>query len=267
MLVNGKPSEHLSIRDRGLCYGDGVFRTLLACDGKALNWSLHYQKLQHDCDVLGIPCPDPCVLAAELDNLLLTHPNGVFKLIVTRGEGRRGYAPPTDTNSTHLWDIGPLLVYPSEWLSSGIKVRVCDLHLSNQPRLAGIKHLNRLENVLAAAEWDDPEVAEGLLLDADGNVIGGTRSNIFVYSNGVLITPYLSRSGVSGVQRGRVITWAKQQNIPLQVRDIQLDELLQADELFLTNSVIGLWSIRELNEQRWACFPLVDQIRQIWGND
>jgi len=264
MLVNGTSTKLISIRDRGLLYGDGVFRTLLSRDGQALYWSLHYQKLQQDCQALGISCPDVNMLSSELNGLLASYPNSVFKLIVTRGEGQRGYAPPTVSSPTHLWDVSLQPIYLSEWLSSGIKVRICDLRLSNQPRLAGVKHLNRLENVLAAAEWNDSAIAEGLLLDSDSNVIGGTRSNIFIYSNGVLITPDLSRSGVSGVQRGRVIAWAKQQDIALQVRDIQLDELLQADELFITNSVIGLWSIRELVDQRWAHFLLADRIRQEW---
>jgi 4-amino-4-deoxychorismate lyase len=272
MLVNGKPGNLISIRDRGLLYGDGVFRTLRATQGKAQHWLLHYQKLRYDCTALGIACPDVGLLSAELNDLLARHPNGVVKLIVTRGEGTRGYAPPDCAETTHLWDISPLPDYPADWAIHGIKARLCQLRLSQQPRLAGIKHLNRLENVLAAAEWNDAQlpdsgIAEGLLLDIDGNAIEGTRSNLFLVSQGELITPDLSRSGVAGVQRDRVITWSTQHNMPLQIRDVGLDEVLHADELFVVNSIIGLWPVRELEQRRWIGFPVAMQIRQAWAEE
>jgi 4-amino-4-deoxychorismate lyase len=262
MLVNGAQSDLISIRDRGLLYGDGVFRTLRASDGQALHWPQHYQKLQHDCSALGIACPDVALLSAELSSLLAQHPNGVLKLIVTRGQGTRGYVPSAQAAPTRIWDVSPLPTYPSDWATLGIRAWLCQLRLSQQPRLAGIKHLNRLENVLAAAEWNDAKIAEGLLLDNDNNVIEGTRSNLFLASQGELITPDLSRCGVAGVQRERVMAWAARHNIPLQVRDVKLDEVLHADELFVVNSIIGLWPIRELEQRRWNDFPVAAQIRQ-----
>jgi 4-amino-4-deoxychorismate lyase len=267
MLVNGKPGNLISIRDRGLLYGDGIFRTLRATRGKAQHWLLHCQKLQHDCAALGIVCPDVGLLSDELNDLLARHHNGVVKLIVTRGEGTRGYAPSSRAETTHLWDISPLPDYPADWAMHGIKVQLCQLRLSQQPRLAGIKHLNRLENVLAAAEWNntdphDADVAEGLLMDAEGYIIEGTRSNLFLFSQGKLITPDLSRCGVAGVQRDRVMGWAAQHKMPLQVRNVGLDEVLHAEELFVVNSIIGLWPIRELEQRRWSAFPMATQIRR-----
>lgn len=261
MLVNGIPGNSISIRDRGLLYGDGVFRTLRAARGKALHWPLHHLKLQHDCTALGIACPDEALLCAELDQVLVQHPDGVLKLIVTRGEGARGYPPSAAAAPTRIWDFSPLPDYPPEWATQGIKARICNLRLPAQPRLAGIKHLNRLENVLAAAEWNNPEIAEGLLLDADGNVIEGTRSNLFMVSQGNLITPDLSRCGVAGIQRERVMAWALQHGVTLQVRDVGLEEALHADELFIVNSLIGLWPVRELEQHHWSHFPVTAQIR------
>ena len=261
MLVNGKPGNSISICDRGLLYGDGVFRTLRAIKGKALHWPLHYLKLQRDCTALGISCPDEALLCAELDQVLAQHPDGVLKLIVTRGEGARGYTPSAAVTPTRIWDFSSLPDYPPEWTTQGIKARICSLRLPAQPRLAGIKHLNRLENVLAAAEWNNPEIAEGLLLDADGNVIEGTRSNLFMVSQGQLVTPDLSRCGVAGIQRERVMAWALQHGVTLQVRDVGLEEALHADELFLVNSVVGLWPVRELEQSRWSHFPVAAQIR------
>lgn len=266
MLVNGKQGNSISIRDRGLLYGDGVFRTLRALHGKAQHWPLHYQKLQHDCTALGIACPDIALLSAELDRLLTQYRDGVVKLIVTRGQathrqGARGYAPPAQATPTHLWDILPLPDYPADRDTLGIKARMCQLFLSQQPRLAGIKHLNRLENVLAAAESSDTDVAEGLLMDAEGNVIEGIRSNLFLISRGTLITPDLSHCGVAGVQRDRVMAWATQHNVPLQVRDVTLDEVMNADEVFVVNSIIGMWPVRELEQRRWTGFPVAARIR------
>lgn len=266
MLVNGVPGSSISIRDRGLLYGDGVFRTLRAARGKALHWSLHYLKLQHDCTALGITCPDEAVLCAELDQVLTQHPDGVVKLIVTRGGGARGYTPSTDAEPTRIWDFSPLPDYPAEWATQGIKARVCSLRLSAQPRLACVKHLNRLENVLAAIELSDAQLydsqfAEGLLLDAEGHLIEGIRSNLFLVSQGRLITPDLSRCGVAGVQRGRVMAWALRHGVTLQVRDVGLEEALHADELFIVNSVIGLWPICKLEQRHWSHFPVAVQIR------
>jgi len=260
MLVNGKHSNLISIRDRGLLYGDGVFRTLRAVGGIALHWSLHYQKLQHDCAALGIDCPEFELLTLELGGLLELYPDGVIKIIVTRGEGTRGYAPPIVSEPTHVWDISPLPYHLESFKKYGIKARLCQLRLSHQPRLAGIKHLNRLENVLAANEWDDANIAEGLLMDVVGNVIEATRSNLFVVAQGKLITPDLSRCGVAGVQRDRVMAWAKRHNMPLQVRDVSMTEALQADELFLVNSIIGLWPLSELEDSGWADFPITKKI-------
>ncbi len=266
MLVNGATCSTISIRDRGLLYGDGVFRTLRAAQGKVLHWPLHFLKLQHDCAALGISCPDEALLRAELDQVLTQHPDGVVKLIVTRGEGMRGYAPPADVVPTRIWDSSPLPDYPAEWQTEGVKAQVCSLRLATQPRLAGVKHLNRLENVLAAAELNaaqrhDSRLAEGLLLDAEGRLVEGTRSNLFLVSQGQLVTPDLSRCGTAGMQRERVMAWAAQHGVTLQVRDVALEEALHADELFLVNSVIGLWPVRELGQRRWSHFPVAARIR------
>ncbi len=139
---------------------------------------------------------------------------------------------------------------------------MCELRLGHQPRLASIKHLNRLENVLAAAEWSDADIAEGVLLDISGNVIEGTRSNLFLLINGELITPDLSRCGVAGVQRERVMEWAIKHGVPCHIERFGLPELLAADEMFLVNSVIGLWPVRELQGRDWRLYPMSMQIQK-----
>lgn len=259
MLINGEPGNLISIRDRGLLYGDGVFRTLRACDGVALNRQWHLQKIQHDSAKLGIDCPALSRLSDELDGVLAQHPHGVIKLIVTRGQGARGYAPPQEGAATHIWDVASMPVYPADYATAGVAVRVCETRWSEQIKLAGIKHLNRLDNVLAAAEWCAADSAEGLMLDAAGQVISGTRSNLFMLKDGQLITPDVSRCGVAGVQRDRVIAYAAAQKIPVQIRDVTLAQVLAADELLLVNSVIGAWPVRALLDRRWNEFSFTRQ--------
>lgn len=265
MLINGVPGDMFSIHDRGLLYGDGVFRTLRVSGGKILCWPRHFRRLQQDCAALGLPCPEAALLFAELQQLAAQQPDGVAKIIVTRGPGVRGYAPSANITPTRILSLTPFTPYPDEFYSQGVKLRVCDLRLAHQPRLAGIKHLNRLENVLAASEWNDAGIAEGLLLDVAGNVIEGTRSNMFTVSAGELRTPDLSLCGVAGVQRERVMEWASAHGMPCRPGQFGLDELLAADEIFMVNSVIGLWPVRELQGHTWSSFPVAMRLQE-WLN-
>jgi len=264
MLVNGVPGNTLSIRDRGLLYGDGVFRTLCVCEGRPQHWPLHYQKLQNDCETLGINCPDFACLSSELAGLIPAHPNAVYKMIVTRGLAVRGYAPAPDAEPTHVWDISAIPAYPDN-CRTGVTLRLCALRLAAQPRLAGIKHLNRLENVLAAAECTDAD--EGLLLDTEGRVIEGVRSNVFLMAGDRLITPDLSRCGVAGVQRDRVIAYAREIGLSVEVRDVELAELCAADAVFLTNSVFGLWPVAQFEQQRWLDLSRTVQFQVLFEQD
>lgn len=252
IIVNGADNELITAHDRGLQYGDGVFRTLRVADGKALHWRRHYAKLAHDCAALGIHCPAPDLLASELARLAVHQTDGVAKIIVTRGEGERGYAITPAAPTTRILSIHPMPNYPAAWAGQGVTVHLCRLRLSVQPRLAGIKHLNRLENVLARGEWSDPEIAEGLLLDSAGNVIEGVMSNLFIAEGGALITPDLSRCGVAGVQRERILERAAAEGGVCRIEPISLARLLQADEAMLLNSVIGVWPIREIEDKYWV---------------
>ena len=245
-LINGVPCETISIHDRGLLYGDGIFRTLLLRAGKLQQWSRHYLKLLQDCAAIKLPCPSEAILRDDLALLTEKAQDAVVKLTITRGAAARGYTPPSTPNITRILTLSPIPSFPDSFASTGVHLHLCQLRLSSQPYLAGVKHLNRMENVLAASEWNDPEIAEGLLLDETGNVIEGVRSNIFMIKNKEIFTPDLSRSGVAGVQRQRIIDLASKHATACTIKNISLAELLQADEIFLTNSVIGLWPVRKL---------------------
>ena len=256
MLINGVPGNSIDVHDRGLQYGDGVFRTLRVEQGHPRHWQRHYRKLKQDCEALDITCPDAERLADELKQLMVSQPDGIAKIIITRGNSERGFTPSSTARANRILTISPLPAIPDTYRREGVRVRVCDLRLSHQPRLAGIKHLNRLENVLAAMEWSDPEIAEGLLLDLEDNLVEGTRSNLFLVRDGALYTPDLSRCGVAGMQRDRVLDWAASNGVACQSGQLGLPDLLAADEVFLVNSVIGLWPVRQLQERIWQQHPL-----------
>lgn len=260
ILVHGAATDTLPATDRGLAYGDGVFRTLRFRGGWPRSWALQFRKLARDCAALGIPCPADALLQEELCQVARDAPEGVGKIIVTRGPGSRGYAHAGPAQPTRIVMSFPLPAGRADVTSGGVKARICTLRLGIQPALAGIKHLNRLENVLARREWDNPHIAEGILLDCDGNVIGGTMSNLFMVENGVLVTPELARCGVAGVTRERIIGYAAESGLACRVEDMTVDRLLAAEELFVTNSIIGAWQIRELEGRSWRTGAVAQRI-------
>ncbi|MDR2220478.1 MAG: aminodeoxychorismate lyase [Methylobacillus sp.] len=261
-LIDGKPDAAISPADRGLAYGDGVFRTLPVRRGQPEHWSRHFRKLSDDCAALGIACPREELLLADLAVLFQDGGDGVVKIMVTRGESARGYAVLPDGEPLRIVARSPLPQYPASWHDEGVNLHLCRLRLAAQPRLAGVKHLNRLENVLARMEWDSPEIAEGLLLAENGHVIEGTMSNIFARSGSTLRTPALDQCGVAGVTRDRILELAPALKLEACSANITLDELLAADEVVLCNSLIGVWQVISLDTHRWRNAGLAEQLRQ-----
>lgn len=262
-LVNGQ-HQLISPLDRGFSYGDGVFRTFSICLGtkkSAHIWSINYQKLVADCNVLGIVCPSAQILFDDMSQLLSIDELAVIKIIITRGEGARGYTPPAIAVPNRVVIKSAMPSYPIHNITEGISLRVCDIQLPHQPKLAGIKHLNKLENVLAKMELQDSKIADGLLLDTNGHVIECTSSNIFARFANSLITPDLSECGVAGVTRQRIIALASSLNFIIKVQRITLDELLQADEVFICNSLIGVWQVTKLQDKVWPMQPVASQLR------
>lgn len=266
ILVNGVPGEHIQATDRGLMYGDGVFRTLQIRAGRPFCWQRQFAKLHADCQALKIECPAFATLSQELALIGAAEPDCVAKIIVTRGTGLRGYAPNTGAAPTRIMMTAPLPDYPGQYLAEGVKLHVCDLRLSRQPRLAGIKHLNRLENILARMEWDDPAIAEGVMLDTADNVIEGTMSNLFMLRGGTLFTPDLSHSGVAGVTRDRIMALTPVLGLELAVGDFALDFLLQAEELVLCNSIMGAWQVKSCRDKCWKPGWLTPKLRNLLSN-
>ncbi len=252
MLVNGERENRISANDRGFLYGDGLFETLAVIDGKTCLWRRHMARLQLGCERLGISMPDHEQLWVEAEQEIAGTGRGVLKIIVTRGQGGRGYRPPAAVNPTRVLQLTPWPDYPDAAWRQGITARICHTRLGTNPALAGIKHLNRLEQVLARAEWQDSAIAEGIMLDVDERVIEGTMSNLFMICGGCLVTPDLSRCGTAGVMRELIIEVAGRLALPVIIKDVYLDDLLQADALFFSNSLIGIWPVKSLQERSFS---------------
>ena len=260
MLVNGQPQALLPAADRGLHYGDGVFETIAFVGGVLEYWQAHLSRLVTGCERLGIPAPDRARLDAEIRRLCRAGGDAVLKVIVTRGPGARGYRPPEPSSPTRILVRSPWPDRVPRFDKTGIAVRTCTLRLGHQPLLAGIKHLNRLEQVLARREWAGDEWQEGVLCDSGGLVIEGISSNLFLVRAGRLLTPDLSACGVAGIVRGRVLGLAGALGIPTEVRAVPLDELRTADEIFMTNSLIGIHPVTRFDLRLLDVGPLTRRL-------
>lgn len=260
-LINGRLGDMLAVSDRGLHYGDGLFETLAVRDGDCEFWDRHMRRLLHGCERLRIPAPDVSMLADEAGRLAQDVPRAVLKILVTRGSGGRGYLAPDPALPTRILRLMEWPDHPAANAGQGVRIRVCTQRLGGNPALAGLKHLNRLEQVLARMEWDDPMIAEGVMMDADGLVVEGTYTNIFMVSNGTLVTPRLDQCGVAGVMRAVVAELASAAGIVHEERPLTIDALFAADEIFLTNSLIGIWPVHEFEHWRKAPGPVTQTLQ------
>jgi 4-amino-4-deoxychorismate lyase len=258
-LVNGQPTG-VDPADRGLAFGDGLFETMAVKDGQVRWLALHLDRLEHGCRRLAIPAPARGTLEHELRTHCPRAGRAVAKLIVTRGAGPRGYAAPEPTVPTRVLGISAWPDFPVARYRDGIAVGVCELKLGENPALAGLKHLSRLEQVLAQLELKGRAVDQGLLLDTSGNVVGGTSSNLFAVFGAELVTPALLRCGIKGVMRRAVLEAAATLGLRAAERDLTLAQISRADELFMTNALIGVWPVATLDAQRFAVGPVTKRL-------
>jgi 4-amino-4-deoxychorismate lyase len=260
ILINGQPQESVSALDRGLNYGDGLFETIRLIDSRAPLWERHMQRLLAGCERLRMPVPDPQQLWQEAMQVSRDLPHAVLRITLTRGIGERGYAQPVAIRPTRIVAAFPMPVMPADIYENGIRLHLCATTLADQPLLAGLKHLNRLEQVLARAEWNDPQIAEGLVCDRHGNVISATAANLFAVVNGVTVTPWVDRCGVAGVARAALLDAFP----ACQIRDLSLAECLHASELFLSSSVRGILPVQAVGNTVYAPGPVTRAMQQFW---
>ena len=260
-LINGIRSAAIPADDRGLTYGDGLFETMAVRAGKCRFIDFHLDRLTRSCLRLGIPFETDDSLRAEIAEFVAGEVHGTLKLIVTRGQGSRGYAPPNPAWPTRL--LGFSATTPTTFPQMGVRVRYCQSLIGRNPALAGMKTLNRLEQVMARAEWANVQVEydEGLMLNDRDEVVCGTMTNLFLVRADGLYTPVLDECGVAGIMRSQIINIASDMHIKLKETSVSKMDIRTADGVFLTNSLIGLWPVQELDGQRYGIPPLLEQIR------
>lgn len=242
-LINGISGQSIAANDRGLAYGQGVFETLLIRNNHVCFWGWHMERLLEGCRRLGI-CSDGLKqqLVADLSRLSLPQ-QASLKIVVTCGAGGRGYAVSEQLTPTRILTLGQVPMREPDPAQHGARLRWCSTALAQQPLLAGLKHLNRLEQVLARAEWSDSSIHEGLTCGTAGQVIEGTMSNLFFRRGEQWYTPSLENCGVAGILRRWVLETLPQQGDRVQIGDYSPAQVESADELFVCNSLIGIWPV------------------------
>lgn len=257
--IDGAESSSINPADRGLAYGDGLFETMRGENGAVPLLDLHLRRLKLGCDVLALRGVDAHLAVAverlktEMRELAETADSAyVIKLIITRGVGGKGYIPDTAVTSPtiilRITALQPDLTKQEE----GTKLQLCRWRLSLSPLLAGIKHLNRLEHVMAAQELSGQDGAQGLLTDANGRVIESLHHNIFIVKRDELITPRINMSGVKGVMRALIIErLAPAIGLAVSEQELSIDDVIGSQEVFLCNSIHGIWPVIEFRSSVW----------------
>lgn len=266
VLVNGEFKTTIDVFDRGFMYGDGVFETIRVVNGQPLLWDYHIKRLTHGCSVLKIPTDRNTVqqLRTGLDTVVAEagsiNKTCVVKLVVSRGAGGRGYQLPELPSVNKVIICYPAPEYPPSHSSVGINMLTCQHRLSENPVLAGIKHLNRLDQVLASAELTG-EVAEGLMLNQAGQVIEGTKSNVIFFEERGIVSPDTRLCGVDGVARQYIFDNVSELGLDARIDTVKPSEIGRFKGMAIINSVLGLWPVSRLDGRELPLSPLASELQ------
>jgi 4-amino-4-deoxychorismate lyase len=255
------PDGRVDPADRGLAYGDGIFETMAVRDAVIERLDLHLERLRWGANRLRLPLPERADLETELRAASAGLRRGALKLILTRGTGPRGYAPPSDPEPTIVLAAS----HRDSRFPESISVVTLGQRLSENESLAGIKHLCRLEQVLGQLELKESDADEGLMLSTGGNVIGGTSRNLFALIGRRLVTPALGRAGIRGVMRQAVLGRCKALGIDVREVDLRPADLANADEIFMTNALVGIQSVSRLDATGFASREFAERLRSALG--
>ncbi|HUO20735.1 MAG TPA: aminodeoxychorismate lyase [Steroidobacteraceae bacterium] len=263
MRIDGRADGVLAPLERGLHYGDGLFETIACLEGRPRLLGRHLERLAHGCERLGIGFPGREALGREILAVAGEAQRAVVKVLLTRGAAvARGYAVagserPTRVTLRYRWESeDPALA------RDGVRVRIAQLRLGENAHLAGLKHLNRLEQVEARREWSDPDIAEALMFSSSGRLVSGVMSNVFLVEAGRVRTPRLDRCGVAGIMRAAVLRAAARLGIAVEEAALEAGDLARAHEIFLTSALIGVRPVRELAGRAVAPGPVTRALQQ-----
>ena len=259
-LVNGEISTLVSNTNRGLNFGDGLFEVLVVQNGRPRRWQGHMDRLGIGCQRLGLTMPPQSILLREVQTVSAGLVTAVVKIIVCRGGASREYMPPKDQECVRIVSADRYPDGIAKLARKGVKTRICGLRLAIQPALGGMKHLNRLEQVMASAELREHGVKEGILLDRQEHVTCAVGANIFLVAEDRLLTPRLDLCGVRGVVRGQILASF---GARCEQRRVTLDMLQEADEVFICNTVKGIVPVTAIDELEFEIGPVTREL-QTW---
>lgn len=264
VTVNGEPVAFgISLFDRGLHFGDGLFETIACRNGKARFLELHLERLTQSCQRLRINLGDVSVVRQELQATAARAGDALLKLIITRGDAvARGYGWSGTEVATRVVFQYPLPPENASAVRNGIRVRTARLRYGENEQLAGMKHLNRLEQVLARSEASAEDAEELLVYSSSGLLASGTMSNVFLVQDGTIRTPRMDRCGVAGVMRRVVLREAATLGLPVEEGSLTSDDVSAASEMFMTNVRIGIWPVRSLDDRALVVGPLTRRLQE-----
>jgi 4-amino-4-deoxychorismate lyase len=258
MIINGHPATELNIADRAVHYGDGCFTTMEVKDGTVRYWQHHLQRLQLAVNRLGINFSLWHELQQHVTKLALASEHGVIKIILSRGIGGRGYAPAVG-QGTYIVSVHEMPKHYLNLRKQGVKLGISSVQLAKQPLLAGIKHLNRLEQVLVKQSFDAEVFDDVLVCDTDGMLVESSVANLFWRKGASWFTPDLYFCGVEGVMRNLVLTHFKNTGQHVQQIRTLTETLKHVDEVFICNSLMGLVPVASIEDiSRTYCYDIQD---------
>jgi 4-amino-4-deoxychorismate lyase len=264
VLVNGIPAQEVSPFDRAVHFGDGLFETIACRRGRPRFLPLHLERLELGCRRLDIHARSLDDVRREVLALAGEVERAIVKVLLTRGTAlARGYGFSGREKATRITFRYAWPLETAAASQDGVQVRTAAMRLGENPALAGLKHCNRLEQVLARKEWTDPGIAEALLFSSSGRLVSGTMTNVFILNGSRLCTPRVDLCGVAGVMRRVVLREAQRAGIQVEEGVLNADDLHTADEIFLTNARIGIWPVRSLDGRTLPPGPVTRRLQQL----
>ncbi len=258
-LIRDLDSDHIDHQDRAFHYGDGLFETMLLTGGQINYWPEHYTRLRNSAERLSIQCPDKNWFEENLLPYIDLNQNLIIKIILSRGSGGRGLSLPDELDSNIY-----IFKYPKASNSNSklIKAVFSEITLPRNNNLSGLKHLNRLDYILATLELKKrPGFNEAVLSDTDGQVIEGIINNLFFVKNNTICTPDLKTSGVNGIMRQLILKKLKQLKKDVKIDLFNRQDVISADECFLCNSVLGIQPIILIEDSQFKIGPITQYLQ------
>lgn len=267
LWVNGVRQDTVSAVDRGLAYGDGLFATMRCSKGRVLFLDAHLGRAVQTSQRLGMPWQASAQLIGLLSSIAIEQQQELgtdfcIKLLLSRGVGGRGYQLPEHVSVTEVVSVHPMPGHYRHWQTNGIALQLSPMRLGGQTRLAGMKHLNRLEQVLIKAQVLDKGFDDWLVLDTQEQVIESSMANLFLIKDKQVVTPSMHLAGVAGVMREQLIYWFIEAGFNVAIRPVIPSELSQFDHVLLSNSLFGVVGVNRIEQCRFAPSALPLQINQ-----